>query len=137
MKKLLALLIAVLTVFSSVAVFAADITVAVNGEEVAFDAKPYEQDGEVFIPFRFVAEKLGAIVSWDGETKTVFTVLGDSVSTMQIGNSKVFTEKENLTAAYAPSILEDRTFVTKDIIEFALKVKVAYDKASSAVTITK
>ncbi len=135
MKKVLAIFLTLIMVFGATAAFAADITVKVNDEVVDFDREPYEENGKVMIPYRFVAEKLGAFIAWDGETKTVFTTLGDAVSTMQIGNSKIFSENGTLEADVAPSLLIDRTFVTEEILEFALGVQVSYDEATSTVTI--
>lgn len=135
MKKILAILIALITVFGAAQVFAADITVKVNDEVVDFDREPYEENGKVMIPYRFVAEKLGAFVAWDGETKTVFTTLGDAVSTMQIGNSKIFTAEGSIVADVTPSLVIDRTFVSEEVLEFALGVEVSYDEAASTVII--
>lgn len=136
MKKVLALAIALISLFTCTAALAADITVKVNGEEVTFDREPYMEDGKVMIPYRFVAEKLGALVAWDGETKTIFTSLGALVSTMQIGNTRIFTGENNLDAV-APTLLIDRTFVTEEVIEFALGVEASYDESTSTVIITK
>ena len=58
--------LAMIMLFAATSAFAADIKVLVNGEEVQFDRLPEEQDGAILVPFRFVAEKLGAIVAWDG-----------------------------------------------------------------------
>ena len=136
MKKILALVIALISLFSVTTALAADISVKVNGEEVTFDRAPYVEDGKVMIPYRFVAEKLGATVAWDGGTKTIFTALGDFVSTMQIGNSKIFVGEQSFEAQ-APSLLIDRTFVTKEALELILSAEVSYDEATSTVTVTK
>ena len=135
MKKILAVLIALITVFGATAAFAADITVKVNDEVVTFDRQPYMEDENVMIPFRFVAEKLGATVAWDGDTKTVFSALGDSVTTLQIGNSSIFTSNEVINAQVAPVLVIDRTFVTGDVIAKAFGVEVSFDEATSTVTV--
>ena len=136
MKKVLALLLVLISLFTSATVFAADISVKVNGEDVAFDRMPYVENGKVMIPYRFVAEKLGATVVWEAETKIIFTSLNGFVSTMQIGNSKIFAG-ENSIETDAPSLLIDRTFVTEEAIEFMLSADVSYDEATSTVTVTK
>jgi len=137
MKKVLALVIALISIFSATAAFAADITVKVNDEAVEFDREPYVEDGKVMIPYRFVAEKLGAMIAWDSDTKTVFTAYEDAVSTMQIGNAKIFGNDATLEVETAPSITIDRTFVTEEVLEFALGVEVLFDEATSTVTVTK
>ena len=135
MKKILAIVLAMVMIFAATGVFAADIKVLVNGEEIQFDRLPEEKDGAVLIPFRFVAEKLGAIVAWDGETQTVFANIGDTLSTMQIGNKNVFVNSEAVEADVAPYITIDRTFVSTQILEKALGATVVSD--GSTVTITK
>ena len=135
MKKVLAVLVALITVFSATAAFAADITVKVNDEVVTFDREPYMEGGNVMIPYRFVAEKLGATVVWDGDTKTVFTVLGDIVTTLQIGNANVFTADGVINAQVAPVLVIDRTFVTGDVISKAFGVDVSFDEATSTVIV--
>ncbi len=135
MKKILAVLVALITVFGATAAFAADITVKVNDEVVTFDREPYMEGGNVMIPYRFVAEKIGATVAWDGETKTVFTALGDIVTTLQIGNSNIFTADGVINAHVAPVLVIDRTFVTGDVIEKAFGVDVTFDEATSTVTV--
>lgn len=135
MKKILAVLVALITVFGATAAFAADITVKVNDEVVTFDRQPYMEGGNVMIPYRFVAEKLGATVAWDGDTKTVFTALGDIVTTLQIGNSNIFTADGAINAQLAPVLVIDRTFVTGDVIEKAFGVDVTFDEETSTVTV--
>ena len=46
-------------------------TMLVDGEKVLLDAVPIVISGRTLVPVRAIAEGLGAIVSWDGETKTV------------------------------------------------------------------
>lgn len=135
MKKILAVLVALITVFGATVAFAADITVKVNDEIVTFDREPYMEGENVMIPYRFVAEKLGATVAWDGDTKTVFTALGDIAATLQIGNASVFTADGVINAPVAPVLVIDRTFVTGDVIAKAFGVEVTYDEATSTVTV--
>ncbi|MBQ8837638.1 MAG: trigger factor [Clostridia bacterium] len=52
-------------------------TATVNGEEVALDAPAFIENSRTYLPVRFVAEKLGATVTWDGETSTATITLGD------------------------------------------------------------
>ncbi len=46
-------------------------TAILNGEEVKLDAPATIIDGRTYTPVRFIAEALGATVSWNGETKEV------------------------------------------------------------------
>ena len=137
MKKLITLLMALVMIFAATGAFAADIKVLVNGEEIQFDRTPFVDGESVMVPFRFVAEKLGAVVAWDGETQTVFSNVGETLSTMQIGNSNLFVNGEAIALDKAPVLTTDRTLVSMQVIEKALSVTAAWDEDAQTVTITK
>ncbi|MBE6679086.1 MAG: hypothetical protein E7598_01030 [Ruminococcaceae bacterium] len=42
----------------------------VNGEDVLLDSPAFIENGRTYLPVRFVADKLGAKVEWDGATST-------------------------------------------------------------------
>ena len=46
-------------------------TAILNGEEVKLDAPAFIENGRTYTPVRFIAEALGATVSWNAETKEV------------------------------------------------------------------
>ena len=137
MKKTVTLLLALIMIFAATGAFASYISVLVNGEEIVFDRGPEVQGDKVMIPFRFVAEKLGAVVAWDGETKTVFTSLGETISTMQIGNTNIFVNDAVISADIAPILPIDRTLVTEEVLEGCLGAEVSWNKEANTVTITK
>ena len=72
MKKVVALLLSMIMIFAATGALAQDVAVIVIDEKVEFDRAPMVEEGTLYIPLRFVAEKLGATVAWDGETKSVF-----------------------------------------------------------------
>ena len=70
MKKAVCVILAVFMM--SLPVLADDvIKVTVDGEELTFDQNPVIINDRTMVPMRAIFEKLGASVSWDGETKTV------------------------------------------------------------------
>ncbi len=122
MKKVLALVIVMLFVLSAVPTLAADVStvvnpVVVNGEEIKFDQGPVLCDSILMLPLRFIVEKFGAVVSWHGEMQTVFCSLGENVSTLQIGNNKLFVNTDSIELEAAPILLGDRTLVPTAVIE--------------------
>lgn len=42
-------------------------TATANGQQVAIDAGPRDREGEILLPIRFLAEKLGYKVAWHGD----------------------------------------------------------------------
>lgn len=71
MKKITALILFILMLCPS-STFADGISVYVNSERVEFDASPKIINSRTMVPVRAVFEKLGAAVSWDADTKTVY-----------------------------------------------------------------
>ena len=137
MKKTVAIVLMLMMVLSAATVFAADIRVLVNGEEIQFDRAPELNGQAVMIPYRFVAEKLGAKVSWHQETQTVFAEYNGSIVTAQIGNNLMFVNGDVFNLENAPVLSTDRTLVPGDVFVNAMGVKFSWDEATSTVTIEK
>lgn len=137
MKKLTAIILALVMVMAASSVFAADIEVSVNGEKVEFDQAPAVIEEVLMLPFRYIAEKLGANVNWNEETKTVFTEYNGSILTLQIGNETIFTGSDAVKVEKAPVIVNSRTLVPAKVLETLAGVTVAYDAAAGTVAVTK
>lgn len=137
MKKFITLVLAIVMVMCATSAFAADVKVLVNGEEITFDREPVKDGETVLIPYRFVAEKLGAKVSWHQETKTVFSEYEGSIVTTQVGNELMFVNNNIFTLEKAPTIATDRTLVPMDVFTNAFGANVSWDEATSTVTIEK
>ncbi len=137
MKKLVALLLSMVMIFAVTSVFAQEVSVIVIDEKVEFDRAPLVEEDTLYIPLRFVAEKLGATVAWDGDTKSVFVSVDGILSSLQIGNSKIFSNGIEYVPEKAPVLVESRTLVTSDVVERMLGVKVAWDKDAGIATVSK
>jgi len=137
MKKLTAIILALVMVMAASSVFAADIEVSVNGEKVEFDQAPAVIEEVLMLPFRYIAEKLGANVNWNEETKTVFTEYNGSILTLQIGNETIFTGSDAVKVEKAPVIVNSRTLVPAKVLETLAGVTVAYDAEAGTVAVTK
>ncbi len=135
MKKFVALLLTFALAFTCVSAFAADIKVNVDGEAVEFDVQPVNENGVLLLPLRFILEKMGATISWHGETKTVFADYNGKVSTLQIGNELLFLEDGSITLPVVPVIIEGRTLVPVDVINHATGAAVDYGEADGIVNI--
>ena len=137
MKKTIALILALVAVLSASVAFAADYKVIVNGEEVVFDRQPVVENGVIFIPYRYVAEKLGAKVSWHQETKTVFSEYSGAIITTQIGNELMFVNNAVHNLENAPALLVDRTMVSGDVFVKGMGAKVTIDEEAQTIFIEK
>ena len=137
MKKIVAILLSMVMIFAVTSVFAQDVNVIVVDEKVEFDRAPIVEEDTLYIPLRFVAEKLGATVAWDGDTQSVFVSVDGILSSLQIGNAKIFSNGAEYAPAKVPVLRESRTLVTSDVIERMLGVKVAWDKEAGIATVNK
>ena len=63
------------------------ITEAISGETSTMDVVPQIQNDRTLIPVRFIAEKLGADVNWNAETRTVTILLDEQELSMAIGEA--------------------------------------------------
>ncbi len=138
MKRIALLLALVMLVgcFGSVSAFAADEpagpSVRVNGYLVEFpDAKPFiDENSRTMIPVRFVAENLGARVSWEQATKTAIIEKNGTIVEITIGDAKLHVTKggnTTTTTMDTAAVLKDnRTYVPIRFVAEALGAYVDY-----------
>jgi len=136
MKKFLGILLAMLVL--SMAAFAADITVTLNGEAIDFaDQAPEIVEGRTLVPLRAIFEALGASVEWDQATKTVTSSMDDVTVKLTIGDNTLYRNGEGVTLDVAAQILNGRTMVPARAIAEAYGVDVQWDAATRTVVLTK
>jgi len=117
------------------------LTVKYNGESIIFpDAQPFvDENDRTLIPVRFVAETMGADVTWDQETQTAvieqdgITIMvpigSDTISVTQDGST------ETVTMDTAAIISEERTYVPIRFVAEALGAWVSYSDLFNTVQI--
>lgn len=111
------------------------ITVSIDGEEVAFDQAPVIESGRVLVPVRAIFEALGASVEWSGDSATAVAV--------KDGTSILLTEND--TTAYVNNIsrmldvpakkYHDNLFVPVRFIAENLNMQVEWDENANSVHI--
>ena len=107
-----------------------------NGEEKELDVAPMIINDRTMVPLRAIFEALGAVVEWDDETKTVFAVKDDMVMVMQIGQSKLYLNNDEIALDSPAVIVDSRTLVPARAIAEAFGNKVDYNAETQTVTIT-
>ena len=94
MKKIVGFLIATLLMISlmaSTVAFANDeIKVSLNGNLLEFDVSPQIIDGRTMVPLRTIFEALGATVSWNPDTQTVYASKDNTTVSATIGLKKMY-----------------------------------------------
>lgn len=131
MKKIFFIL-AIVTLITSTLVFGANaeeaLKVKINGEYVQFDAQPFiDENNRTLVPVRFIAEKLGAKVDWNGETRTV-SVDTNSKSIKLVIDQKQATVNGNIVELDTKAIIkESRTFVPLRFIAESMDLRVKWN----------
>ena len=106
-----------------------------NGEKVQFEQDPVIENGRVLVPFRFVAEKLGATVAWDAETKNV-TCEKDGVKISLTANVKdVVVSGQSLEIDVPAQIMNSRVFVPLRFVADNMGADVEWDAENKTVKI--
>ena len=139
-KKILAALTAAAMAAASFGVMPVmaenEITVSVDGKQVEFDQAPIIDNDRTLVPMRKIFEALGATVDWNGETRTVTSVKGDTTISLTIDSADMYVGDKKVTLDVPAKIVNDRTLVPVRAISEAMSCKVDWDGEKRAVIIT-
>lgn len=131
MKRSLCMLFVLL--FCTHSVFARDIKIYADGEEVRFPDSPVIVNDRTLVPVRGIFEHLGAEVVWhDGRV----TIVSESVNIeMIIGSNEFMYNSELRSFDAAPKIIKDRTYIPLRAVSELLECEVIWDGESRSVHI--
>ncbi len=115
-------------------VFAAEISVNLNGEAVEFSAQePVIVDGRTLIPLRGVFEMLGYEITWDNDTKTA-EFAKDDINVVVAANASEFTVNGESIALDVPAqIINGSMMLPLRAIGEATGLSVSWDSDSKTV----
>lgn len=108
-----------------------------NGEEKELDAPAFISENRTLTPARFVAESLGATVSWDDLQKKVTVSKDNKTIEMFIGKTTAYIDGQEITLDCAPVIKDGRTYTPARFVAEALEAHVIWDVFSKTVIIDK
>jgi len=112
-----------------------DSQATVNGEKVKLDAPPRVKDSSTYLPFRFVAEQLGAQVEYNSNDKSVVVYYADKFIKLYINKSDYILNGERKKATVAPYLTNGRTLVPVRLISESLGFSVDYIEETKQVII--
>ncbi|HYF78669.1 MAG TPA: stalk domain-containing protein, partial [Symbiobacteriaceae bacterium] len=107
--------------------------VYVNGERL--NLTPLARNGSTLVPFRRLAEFLGATVTWEPEGQKVIMEKGDSKVEITIGSATAVVDGETVEMPVPTELVEGSTFVPLRFIATALGADVDYDAETGAITV--
>jgi|GEM_PF-1828036 len=133
-KTVVVILLALLTLFSLSSLALADTPpeVRVNAELVAFpDAQPYiDSAGRTMMPVFFIAQDMGAEVSWDKPSQTAIIVKNGITVEITVGQQELLVTENGATHSVTMDTVavlsQDRTYVPISFVAEALGAWVGY-----------
>ena len=114
---------------------ATPIKLMVDGKDITALSSPMIENDRTLVPIRFIAEELGATVTWNNDDRTVSVVKGNSSILLRIDSHLV---QYNNGSGYdvsdvASKIINDRTYVPLRLISNALGIGIEWDNPSRTV----
>ena len=138
MKRVIAIILAVAMCFSAMSIVSiaeTDIKVTLNGVEIEFDQQPIIEENRTLVPMRKIFEAMGATVEWNGESQTVTGTKDYTVVKMQIGNTVMTKNGQDITLDVPPRILNGRTLVPVRAVAEIFDAAVDWDDENQTVVI--
>jgi len=138
MKKILMFIVCLLIFTSSLGnVLAAGVILKIDGEKINYNPAPFIdlKTNRTLVPLRFIAEKMGAKVEWDGEFKLVTIDFKKTTITIKIGNDFAYVNNAKVSLDQKATIVKDRTFVPLRFVSESLGAKVDWDETNKVINI--
>ncbi|MGF7033712.1 hypothetical protein J2T17_004660 [Paenibacillus mucilaginosus] len=104
-----------------------------------YGTQPYNDNGTVMVPVRFVTEQLDADVKWNGETKqvTITDPLSGSIIELTIGSSEAVVSGKTLTLEKPAQLVNSTTYVPVRVVSEGMGADVAWEQETQTVVITR
>lgn len=113
-----------------------EVSIVVDGKEIAFDSAPYiNTDDRVMVPFRAIAEALGAKVGWEPLNREVTFTRGKQAVLLRIGSPVIVAGGKRHKVDTVPVIKNSRTMVPVRFISEFLGAEVDWDGHFKIVTV--
>lgn len=113
------------------------IKLIVDSQDITSQSSPILENNRTLVPIRFVAENLGAEVTWDAETRKVFIAQGEKNIELKIGSRIVNYNDGSYyqLSDVVPRIINGRTYVPVRLVSNGLGVKITWEAYSRTVRI--
>ncbi|MEN6328392.1 MAG: stalk domain-containing protein [Syntrophomonas sp.] len=109
------------------------ILIEVNGDPLYSDVQPLLKEDRLMVPIRAIAESIGAVVTWDENTKRVnFTKNMQNID-FKVGSSEYQHNGQTNTLETPPLILGGRTLVPLRLVAESMNLTVAWDEVQKKV----
>lgn len=112
-------------------------TATVNGVAKSLDQAAFIKNGRTLVPFRFLAESLGAQVSWDGAKNTAGLTLQDKEVKVTVGSQTAYINGTGTALEVPAENKGGRIFIPLRFVSEALGADVDYDSETKTVSVVQ
>ncbi len=113
-----------------------EIAVTFDGKKVAFGVQPQTIGGRTMVPYRALAEQIGADVKWDDKSDTITMSHNKRTVVLTIGSKQAKLGGKTLQLDAAPVIKNGTTLVPLRFIGESLGIWVSWNKTSSTAALS-
>lgn len=137
-KKTLCVILTMILLCSAITPVMANnnISVKINGQQIAFDVPPQLINGRTMVPLRAIFEALGANVQWYQDLQLISSVKGDTVISLKINDTKMEVNSDTIILDTPACLVNGRTLVPVRAISEAFGATVNWDGTTNTVSIT-
>jgi LysM repeat protein len=107
--------------------------ISYQGQAVTGDVAPLLIGSTSIAPFRFLFEKQGGTMSWDGTTQRVTARNANYEVNLEIGSDKAMVNQKEVMMDMAAFLLSGRTMVPVRFFEKALQAKVEWEPSTGRI----
>lgn len=112
-----------------------EVSIVYNGRLIEGDVPPVVSEGRTLVPLRLIFTAMGAEVSWDPQTRTVVSTLGDRTVRMTVDEKEIERDGEKFVLEVAPTVRNNRTLVPVRAVAESFGAEVRWDSKSRTVQI--
>jgi hypothetical protein len=111
-------------------------TANINGKSVVMDQSAYIKNSRTMVPFRFLGEALGAVISWDSKTKSVVLKLGSKTVKVITGSKTAYIDGKKTNLDTAAEIKGGRAFIPLRFVGEAFGAVVDYEGQTKTIILS-
>jgi len=113
-----------------------EISLVINGVKVeGMESPPVILSGHTMVPARDILEPVGAVISWNTSTQSVYIALEEDLIILEINNDVASFNSSRISMASPARIINDRTMIPVRFVAETLGFDVTWDESTRIVYI--
>lgn len=114
-----------------------DANILYNGKKVEFDVQPVSEKDRILIPLRGLFEKMGALVEWKNDDRSIKVIMNDKTICIKIDSHVAMINNNTKYMDVPPRLVNDKTMIPLRFLSEELDFKVEWDEESRTAKISK